>query len=351
MKRQKFLIFSTITIIVVGIAAFFSQTQAPQTTVEKELLFPELSNKINDVARIEINNSEDRNVILQKMQDGQWTVESADNYPAKFDKIKDTVVSLSELKILAEKTDNPKRYPELGVEGPEYKDTSSLLLTLSNDTGAAIASLIVGKPRESNAGDSRPNLYVRLPDAKNALMVEGYLQLKTDNRDWYERNVINIPASHIQTVDIVKSTGAHLSINKDAQGDTDFKVVAGKTSSPSVLLNKLGTFLEDINVEGVHAVDSFEFPNEATKTSFKTFNGWLITVKNILIDDKAFAHFSFTTIATSNSPTNEKSADNSETISVEEESKLWNQFLGNWVYEIPEFKFETLDINVGQSPE
>lgn len=351
MKRQKFLIFSTITIIVVGIAAFFSQSQAPQTTVEKELLFPELSNKINDVARIEIKSSEDRNVILRKMQDGQWTVESADNYPAQFDKIKDTVVSLSELKILAAKTDNPKRYPELGVEGPEYKDTSSLLLTLRNDADAAIASLIVGNPRKSNVENSRPNLYVRLPDAKNALLVEGYLQLKSDNKDWYERNVINIPASRIQNVDIVKSTGAHLSINKDAQGDTDFKVVSGKTSSPSVLLNKLGTFLEDINVEGVHALDSFEFPDEATKTTFKTFNGLLITVKNILIDDKAFANFSFTTTSTSNTAADEKSEDNSETISVEEESQLWNQFLGNWVYEIPEFKFETLDINVDQSPE
>jgi hypothetical protein len=351
MKRKKLLIFSSMTIIVIIVAAVITQLRAPITIIEKEILFPELSDKINDVSRIEIKGDEGRNVILQKMQDGQWTVESADNYPAKFNKIKDTVVSMSQLKILATKTDNPNLYANLGVEGPEGKNTSSSLLTLSDQSGAALASLIVGNPRKNSAGSTRPNLYVRKADEKNALLVEGYLQLKSNNNDWYERNVINIPASRIQNVDIVKSTGAHLSINKESQGDTEFKVVTGKTSSPSVLLNKLGTFLENINIEGVHAVDSFEFPDETTNTTFKTFNGLLITVKNILIDDKAFAHFSFTTTSTSNSPTDEKSADNSETITVREESQLWNQFLGNWVYEVPEFKFETLDINVGQSPE
>ena len=94
------------------------------------------------------------------MQGGQWAVESADDYPAKIDRIKDVVVSMSQLKILATKTDNPNLYPDLGVEGPESKNTSSLLLTLSDQSGATLASLIVGKPRKNSAGSTRPNLYV-----------------------------------------------------------------------------------------------------------------------------------------------------------------------------------------------
>ena len=351
MKRQKLLVLSSITIVVIAVAAFFTQSRAPQTTLEKEILFPELASKINDVARIEVISGDDNAVILQKTEVGQWQLQSADNYPAQFDKIKNTVVSLSELRILATKTDNPKLYPELGVEGPEYKNTTSLLLTLSDQSGAVLASLIVGKPRKSNVGNSRPNLYVRKPDANNALLVEGYLQLKSNNSDWYERNVIHIPASRIQAVKISKNNGSNLSISKSSKGETEFKVIEGKTTSPSVLLNKLGTFFEDMHVEGVHAANNFKFPDDATITTFKTFNGLVITVKNVLSDGKAFAHFSFTAIATSNSSSDEKSEDNSDTISVEEESQLWNEFMNNWVYEIPEFKFETLDINVAQSPE
>jgi len=358
MKRQKLLVFSAITIAIIIMAAFFNQSRAPQTTIEKEILFPTLADKINDVTRIEIKSSEDHDVILQKMDNGQWVVQSADNYPAQFEKVKDVVVSLSQLKILATKTDNPKLYPELGVEDPGIGDsrstnTRSLLLTLSDQSGTTLVSLIVGNPRKSGTGSNRPSLYVRKVDAKNALLVEGYLQLKSNNNAWYERNVIHIPASRIQSVDVVKSNGEHLLIKKRAEGDTDFKVIKGNTASPSVLLNKSGTFFEDMNVEGVHAADNFEFPDDATITTFTTFNGLVITVKNVFRDGKAFAHFSFTA-TTSSSPLNTEAdsgipESNSESISAEEESQLWNQFLSHWVYEIPEFKYETLDVNVAQS--
>ena len=351
MKRQKFLVFSVVTIILIAIAFFIAESHAPQTTIEKEILFPELANKINDVTRIQVMSGGGNAVILQKTEDGQWVLQNADNYPAQFDKIKDTVVSLSELRILATKTDNPKLYSELSVEGPENKESNSLLLTLNDKAGTTLASLIIGKPRKGSPGNSRPNFYVRKADAKNALLVEGYLQIKSNNNNWFERNVIHIPASRIQRVNIVRNTGDQLTLNKNAEGDTEFEVTEGKTSSPAVLLKKLGTFFEDMNVEDVRAVDNFEFPDEATTTTFRTFNGLVITTKSILADGKTLAHFSFTTEATSNDSGNEKSEDGSETISVEEESQLWNQFLGNWVYEIPEFKFETLDINVGQSPE
>jgi len=350
MKPQKLLLLAAITIAIIIVAALFNQSRAPQTTVEKKILFPELANKINDVASIEIKSSEDPDVILQKMQGGQWALQSADNYPAQFDKIKDVVVSLSQLKILAVKTDNPELYPELGVEGPEGNNTSSLLLTLRDQSGTTLASLIVGKPRKNNTGNNRPSLYVRKADAKNALLVEGYLQLKSNNNAWYERNVINIPASRIQEINIVKSNGAQLLIKKRAEGDPDFKVIEGNTASPSVLLNKLGTFFEDMNVEGVHVANNFEFPDDVTITTFTTFNGLIITVKNILLDGKAFAHFSFTT-AVSSSKNDGIPENESETISAEEESQLWNQFLIHWVYEIPEFKFETLNVNVAQPSE
>ena len=154
MKSKNLLVLSSLTIVVIIIAALFTQSRAPQTTIEKETLFPELAEKINDVTHIEIKGSEDPGVVLQKMEGGQWALQSADNYPAQFDKIKDVVVSLSQLKILATKTDNPKLYPELGVEGTEIKNTNSLLLTLRDQSGATLASLIVGKPRKSSTDPS-----------------------------------------------------------------------------------------------------------------------------------------------------------------------------------------------------
>lgn len=352
MKQQKILILSVLTVLVIAFAAYYSQSQAPKTKIEKEKLFPDLTNKINDVSHIEIKGSDGRTVVLQK-QEKQWVVQSADNYPALFDKIKDTVISLANLKIVATKTDNPKRYPELGVEGIEAQDSQSKLLTLSDNTGNILATLIVGKPKKGKANDTRPNLYVRQADEKNALLVAGYLKISTKNTAWYKRHIIHIPASRIQTIDISKSDGSHLKLHKSSVGETDFKLEQGQTDAPSVLQNKLATFFEDINVDGIHAVSDFGFPEDTTITVFKTFNGLIITVKSILQDDKAFVHFSFTTdeaiinIAEKSVTENESE----ETVNVTKESQLWNDFLSQWVYEIPDFKYETLNIPVASPDE
>ena len=136
----------------------------------------------------------------------------------------------------------------------------------------------------------------------------------------------------------------------------------GKTASPSVLLNRLATFFEDMRIDGVHEFDSFKFPDNATLTTFTTFNGLVIAVKSFHIEEngeeKAFAHFSFSTDTSNAESTDHTDSDgekmtssNSGTLSVKEESRLWNKSLSNWVYEIPDFKFETLDIHVGKFPE
>ncbi len=356
MKYQKIIGFFIVTTALITIAFFIAESRAPQTTVEKKILFPELADKINDVAHIEVVRSND-DTILQKTANGQWVLQSADNYPAQFEKIKGTVIGLSKLRILARKTDNPKLYAELGVEGTEIKESSSLLLTLKDAAGSVLASLIVGDPRKSGAGSGQPGFYVRKVNAKHALLVEGYLQIEANHNSWFDRNIVNISAARMRNINIVKNNGEQLTINKSAKGDTDFEVTQGETSSPAVLLDKLGTFLENMNVEDVHAASNFASPDETTTVTFRTFDGLVITVvASMSTDGKAFASFSSTTVARSDADAadagdgadNEKSEDVSATINVEEESQLLNQSLGDWIYEIPEFKFETLDVSVSQ---
>jgi hypothetical protein len=154
MKNNKLLLFSAITVIVILAASITSKLQAPQVKREKELLLPELASRINDVTAITIKGSR-RNVDLQKQND-IWIIKNADDYPAVFEKVRDTVISLSTLKVIAEKTDNPEFYSRLDVEGPEVADSRSLLLTLKDTSGKTMTSIIIGAPRHSNQTKSRP---------------------------------------------------------------------------------------------------------------------------------------------------------------------------------------------------
>src|SRR5690554_4141837 len=104
MKNKKLFILAIITLVVILAAGIAAQMRAPQTTVEKELLFPQLAGQINAVNSVTIQ-SHDGTVSL-KQNNGQWVLESSDNYPALFNKIRAMLINLAELRIAEQKTSN-----------------------------------------------------------------------------------------------------------------------------------------------------------------------------------------------------------------------------------------------------
>ncbi len=353
MKYRKLFVLFVATVAIIVAANHFTRSRAPQTKLEKALLFPELAGKINEVAWIEIRSGAQPPVILER-QDDLWRLSSADRYPAQFDKIKNTVIGLSQLQVVDEKTSNPERYAILNVEDPDAEDANSVLLTLADHATTPLASLIVGKPR--NTGGHRPALYVRKPDAASALLVEGELRVGKTNEDWYERDIINIPVTRIREVTLVNHTGHRLRVYREVEAETVFKLAEGETTAPSELLDKLATFLEDMRADGVRAKDNFEFvDNVITTVMLTTFDGLVVTIKNTVQEGQAFAHFSFTVDKKRADPAENKEAATSEdamdSVDVEAERQRLSESLSNWVYQIPNFKYKILDIDITTVPE
>ena len=108
---------------------------------------------------------------------GNWGIDEFDGYPALPDKIKSTVLGAADLKINAPKTALPRLYHRLGVEGPEFEDTTSLLLTLADSNKNKIIEVIVGKPRLSSSAKNTSGLYVREPEKEKSYLVNGVLNI------------------------------------------------------------------------------------------------------------------------------------------------------------------------------
>src|SRR5690606_9131811 len=98
---------------------------APETTITKEILFPGLSDRINDIAAITIKGN--KHTVELKQAGEQWVLASSDNYPALVNKVRAVAINMAELRQLEEKTANPDMYSRLGVEDPDSNDASSLL--------------------------------------------------------------------------------------------------------------------------------------------------------------------------------------------------------------------------------
>ena len=64
-------------------------------------------------------------------EDGSWAVAEKDGYPADVEKVRQTLISLAEARIVEPKTANPDFYDRLGVEGVEDEAAGGLAVMLT----------------------------------------------------------------------------------------------------------------------------------------------------------------------------------------------------------------------------
>ena len=343
MKNKKLLILFLITIAVIITAGITARLRAPQSNLDKELLFPALADQINNINRVTISGN--RNTVELLKQNKKWTVANMDNYPANFNKVRATVINLSLFKIVDEKTDNPDFYSRLGVDDPSSKDSTSLLITLFNNSNQKLASVIIGRKRQSSS--SKPGLYIRKPDQKQALLIEGVLDISASDIDWINRDLMYIPSTQVKNITIQYPDGKVFEINKETKDQPDFNIKGNREEIPSaskIIINRMATGLEEMRADGVKTVNNFAFPEDSITTTVTTFNGMVVTVKLAQQSGHSYAHFRFS--AAAKMPDEKKvqgEVNNEETDAVNTEELLQQlSSLSDWVYQIPDFKYEAL---------
>ena len=353
MKSNRLPLLATVTGILVIIAILLARQDAPQTSQTREYLFPELDNKINELNEITIQ-SKGKSLSLFK-QEADWFVKEADNYPAKFDKIRQTAVAAADLRIIAEKTNKPTLYEKLGVEEPLDKGASSTLLTFKDAKQNQLLSLIVGNTRQSKAAGGKPGLYVRLSDSERALLVEGKLDISMDLNDWFERNLLDIKSERIRSVHIQHRDQSSLLIQrKNSEGELTLEDTPNDRTIDNVELGRVPSLLENIYIDNVKADNNQLTPQISIITTVKTFDGLVATVNSAELDDANYIKLTFSyeaplveksepeakqdieTTEDSTSPV-ETSADMAD---IKQEVEKLNNIVSGWIYEIPNYKFE-----------
>jgi hypothetical protein len=91
MSNRRLLILSFITLVIIIAAVISSKDRAPQSVIESAELFPGLKDQINNVAEITIESASA--TLNIKKQGENWLITEAGDYPARFDKIKQTALT------------------------------------------------------------------------------------------------------------------------------------------------------------------------------------------------------------------------------------------------------------------
>jgi len=356
MSNRSLVILSFITLIIIVAAVISSKERAPQTVIESAELFPGLKDQINSIASITIESAS--GTLNLKKQGQDWLIAEAGDYPARFDKVKQTVLTLADMKIQSEKTSNPALFSELGVEDITAEKSTSQLLTLQDDSGNALASVITGNLRTSNiAGDT--GVYVRKPGANETWLASGVLQISSDVIEWIEQNLVDVADARILDTRIEHPDGSVLAISR-VKGAEDFTVTEipeGKESRSAYFINQIGSILSNLTVENVKAREGFVFPDTATKTTVRTYDGLVASITTANIEGANYIALDFTvddalmtatTAATTDKPEQEAivigEPEKAETvpIDVRKEAADLNSKVNRWVYTIPSSKYALL---------
>lgn len=286
MRKGTFFALLAVTAILIAAAVFVRQDRAPEARSERMRLIPELLDRVNEVARIEIK-AKDAQVVLVKKGEG-WVVENRGGYPADFEKVKATVVTVAEMEVLEPKTSNRELYPRLGVEALDVEGSGSKRLTLSDAKGDALASLIAGKPSSGR----RSGTFVRPPNKAQALLVSGQLHVDANPIEWMDRAVMDIPSERVSEVLIEVPGKPRIRIHKSDSKARDYildAVPKGEKLKSQVAVNALASALQQLHFEDVSPRADFTLPEAHTVTTVRTFDGLQAVIKGAVVEERTRA--------------------------------------------------------------
>lgn len=199
MKGKTFLVLLAAAGLLVALS-YFRFGDGKQTGAVKmgDKLFAELP--VNEVASVTIADSENRVTLVRG--DKVWQVEERDGFPADFDKLRDTVVKLSRLKIGRSFTGSPESMARLSLTVPSdpQAPTGGKRITLKDSSEKIVADVILGQTRQTEGGGSGGQ-YLKRADADTVFLVDGSFRfLKTAPAEWLQKEVLNVKADEVASV-------------------------------------------------------------------------------------------------------------------------------------------------------
>ena len=178
---------------------------------------------------------------------------------------------------------------------------------------------------------------------------------------WLRKDIIDVSADRMQSA-TVSTKGAKLyTAAKATRADANFAVEGlpkGKSLSAPSAANTFASALTGLSLADVRAASAFQSTPPAADATFKTFDGLVVEVDGWVQDQKHYVALrpSFDAaqaerFKVATAPADEKKADekkprrkrrNRAAPNVEEDTKKVATKVTGWVYEIPDYKYESI---------
>lgn len=344
--KQRFIYLAVITVIAILALVFVSQDGLKETATVDGLLLPAISERINDVDRVEIVAAGSVVVATMHKTETGWQLEQMAGYHADWGKLQTLLAALAQARVVAAKTGKPEYYAHLGVEDIASESATGILLNIG--IGEQAYGILIGKQAQGTQGQ-----YVRLQNRAASAEIDRRLDVSRQLLDWVDVTIIDVNAAEVAEVEIIHPGGGRVLVMRISADQTDFDLAglaADREIKSSWAVNALGSALSLLDMESVRTAGGFEW-DDAVRMRLLMFSG--VEIIADLIESEGLYLLRLTASHPAADVVNRQASENSvsgEQQAIEKRAAediaarvtRINQRVDGWVYAISKRKYETM---------
>jgi hypothetical protein len=286
MSRQRFLSLIVAAVLAISAALYLSAQRNVRQDSHGSALLPSLRAELNTVTALSVRRGGATPGVTLQAQGDRWTVAQRGDYPADVSKLRKLLLSLSDAKIIEEKTSNPANFPIIGVDDPSLPGATGAEISVTAKDGKH--AVIVGK----TGGDGN---FVRRAGENTSYLVEPVISFESEPRYWIDPHLIDVAAAGILSIDFKPASGPGYTVHRPSGGGNFVldSVPPGRKAADSAALAPSQTTYSGLTADDVLPVGNVDF-NQATLVTVTLADGNVITITGATSGDKRWVQLKTT---------------------------------------------------------
>jgi len=290
--NQKTLIgLAVAALFAIVIAIVVNHANRPQSEAggEKETayLVPALKDHVNDVDKVVITGAESKPVATLTRGANGWSIAEKNGFAADTGKLREFLLKLADAKLVEQKTSSKGKYAALGVEDVADKDAKSVEIELGG----------LQKPVKVIIGNANQHggTFVRRAGEAESWLASGSFSVDKKTDSWLRKDLTDIAATRIASIDITRPDGKTVRLAKAAEGDANFKLAdapKGREAGSDYAINGPASTLGGLRFDDALPAKDAPPAEKPLKARFATFDGLIVDVTAWDKDGKDYAQFS-----------------------------------------------------------